>query len=115
MVNFRPQWHTIEDLALSMLAIWMQVPLDYYRDSVGPLGRTVTDVALVFQALPGPDSLDGLTGLIETLNVTLEDNYTQYLKKDGLEVLQAPIIASISNHGERRLYSARGIECERAI
>lgn len=61
------------------------VPLDYYRDSVGPLGRTVTDVALVFQALPGPDPADGLTGLIETLNATLEDNYTQYLNTDGLQ------------------------------
>ena len=62
------------------------MPLDYYRDSVGPLGRTVTDVALVFQALPGPDPADGVTGLIETLNATLEDNYTQYLKTDGLQV-----------------------------
>lgn len=65
----------------------MQVPLDYYHDSVGPLGRTVTDVALVFQALPGPDPADGQTGLIETLNATLEDNYTQYLRTDGLQVI----------------------------
>ncbi len=53
---------------------------------MGPLGRTVTDVALIFQALPGPDPEDGLTGLIETLNATLEDNYTQYLRTDGLQV-----------------------------
>ena len=65
----------------------LQVPLDYYRDSVGPIGRTVTDVALVFQALPGADELDGLTGLIDEYNVTVETNYTQYLNADGLKVL----------------------------
>ena len=63
------------------------MPLDYYRDSCGPLGRTVTDVALVFQALPGADEMDGLTGLIEEYNVTVENNYTQYLNADGLKVL----------------------------
>ena len=59
--------------------------MDYYRDSVGPLGRTVEDVALVFQALPGVDDMDGLTGLIAEYNVTVETNYTQYLKMDGLQ------------------------------
>lgn len=65
----------------------MQVPLDYYRDSCGPLGRTVADVALTFQALPGYDSADSLTKLIDVMNVTLENNYTQYLDIDGLQVL----------------------------
>lgn len=67
----------------------LQVPLDYYRDSVGPLGRTVTDVALVFQALPGADDLDGLTGLIDDFNVTVGNNYTQYLNADALKVRAA--------------------------
>ena len=62
-------------------------PLNYYRDTVGPLGRTVTDVALVFQAMIGADPLDPLTDLLGLNNVTIPDNYTQFLFPNSLKVL----------------------------
>ncbi|KAK9792039.1 hypothetical protein WJX73_000584 [Symbiochloris irregularis] len=61
------------------------VPLDFYRDTAGPIGRTVTDVATTFGALPGYDPLDTLTESIALFNVTIPDNYTQFLVEDGLQ------------------------------
>ena len=61
-------------------------PLNYYRDTVGPLGRTVTDVALVFQAMVGADPLDPLTDLLALNNVTIPANYTQFLTPNALKV-----------------------------
>lgn len=62
------------------------VPLDFYRDTAGPIGRTVTDVATTFGALPGYDPLDSLTESIALFNVSIPDNYTQFLIEDGLRV-----------------------------
>ncbi|BDI21755.1 amidase family protein [Herbiconiux sp. L3-i23] len=37
------------------------IPLDLYRDTVGPLARTVSDAALALDALAGSDPLDAVT------------------------------------------------------
>ena len=53
----------------------------------------MTDVATVFQALVGYDPEDGQTQLAIDYNATdYGDNYTQFLKIDGLEV-QLPTAA----------------------
>lgn len=49
----------------------------------------------MFEALPGKDPQDGLTGLIDEFNVTLYDNYTQFLRADGLEVISLTTGSSI--------------------
>ena len=47
----------------------------------------MTDVATVFQALVGYDPEDGQTQLAIDFNATdYSNNYTQFLKADGLEV-----------------------------
>ena len=61
------------------------MPLNFYTDTGGPIGRTVTDVATVFGALPGPDALDSMTDLLAVYDVTIPDNYTQFLDPAGLE------------------------------
>ena len=50
------------------------------------MGRTVTDVALVFQAMVGADPLDPLTDLLALNNVTIPANYTQFLTPNALKV-----------------------------
>lgn len=37
------------------------IPLDLYRDTVGPMARSVSDVALALDAMAGSDPLDGTT------------------------------------------------------
>jgi amidase len=58
------------------------VPISFSQDTPGPMGRTVSDVAICLGALTGIDSTDSKT--IPSKN-SLNINYVQYLKKEGLK------------------------------
>lgn len=60
------------------------VPLSHSSDTAGPMGRTVTDVAYLLDALYSVDPADEDT--VEQYGHTPPGgSYTQYLKKDGLK------------------------------
>ncbi|KAK9817271.1 hypothetical protein WJX72_012093 [[Myrmecia] bisecta] len=64
------------------------IPLILNRDIGGPIGRTVTDVARVFQNIVGPDPRDPVTDRSTNSSINpygIPANYTQFLKADGLE------------------------------
>ena len=50
----------------------------------GPIARTVTDVARVFEIIVGYDPEDNLTALIK--EHTIPSNYSQFLDAGGLQV-----------------------------
>ncbi|MCE2935974.1 MAG: amidase [Cyclobacteriaceae bacterium] len=58
------------------------IPISFTQDTAGPMGRTVTDVALCLGALVGVDSTDSKT--LASYGQALSD-YTPHLKKDGLK------------------------------
>jgi amidase len=58
------------------------VPISFTQDTPGPMGRTVTDVAITLGVLTGLDSSDSKTLLSQGKSLT---DYTQYLKKDGVK------------------------------
>lgn len=62
------------------------MPLDNYRDTGGPIGRTVMDIAKVMNVLPGVDPLDTVTAIITQQNVSTTTDYTAMLTDKALEV-----------------------------
>jgi amidase len=58
------------------------IPISFTQDTAGPMGRTVTDVAITLGVLAGVDSADQKT-LAASGNYV--NDYTQYLKVDGLK------------------------------
>ena len=56
------------------------IPITADQDTPGPMARTVTDVAIMFGALEGPDPNDP-----DTNRCTPEHDYTKFLKADGLK------------------------------
>ena len=58
------------------------VPLSFDRDIAGPMGRTVDDVARVFDVVAGHDPLDPYT---EPARERRADDYTSFLDADGLQ------------------------------
>jgi len=57
------------------------IPISFTQDTAGPMGRTVTDVAITLGAMVGVDSADQKT-LASAGNY--QQDYTQFLKADGL-------------------------------
>ena len=58
------------------------IPLSFDRDIAGPMGRTVEDVARVFNVVAGHDPADPYT---EAGRGRREDDYTSFLDAGGLE------------------------------
>ncbi|NIM01742.1 MAG: glutamyl-tRNA amidotransferase, partial [Acidobacteria bacterium] len=58
------------------------IPLSFDRDIAGPMGRTVEDVARVFDVVAGYDPEDPYT---EAGRDRREDDYTSFLDSDGLQ------------------------------
>jgi amidase len=58
------------------------IPISFTQDTPGPMGRTVTDVAICLGVLTGIDSLDSKTLLSEGKYYS---DYTQFLNQDGLK------------------------------
>jgi amidase len=56
------------------------IPISHSQDTVGPFGRSVADVALIFGAITGPDPRDGATQAAQT-----EDDYTAFLDAGALQ------------------------------
>lgn len=56
--------------------------LVFFQDTIGPMARTVTDAAIVFDALVGYDAGDSLTA--HYLTARAPETYTDCLDRDGL-------------------------------
>lgn len=59
------------------------VPLNMDRDVIGPMCRTVEDLAILMDVIAGSDSADEWTA--EADSYIPEDGYTSYLNEDGLD------------------------------
>jgi amidase len=57
------------------------VPIAHSQDTVGPMGRTVRDVAILLNVLAGPDPHDPATKLAER---KMESDYVKFLRPDAL-------------------------------
>lgn len=56
------------------------IPIAHSQDTAGPMCRTVTDAAILLNAITGADSEDSIT-----TTAKIEKDYTQFLDKDGLK------------------------------
>ncbi len=68
------------------------VPLSYDRDIAGPMGRTVEDVARVFNVVAGYDPADPYT---EDGRGRREDDYTTFLDPDGLQGARIGVLRAL--------------------
>lgn len=68
------------------------IPLSVTQDTAGPMTRTVTDAALIFQALLGHDPDDPITITSQNYNST---EWLSCLKKDALKGVRIGIASSI--------------------
>ncbi len=63
------------------------VPLDLGRDTGGPLGRTVRDVAKLLTYITGPDPKDPLSNLSTLPGNVPVGGYEQFLNASSLKVI----------------------------
>ena len=68
------------------------VPLSFDRDIAGPMGRTVEDVAAVFNVVAGYDPADPYT---EAGRGRGEDDYTGFLDADGLQGARVGVLRAL--------------------
>ena len=68
------------------------VPLSFDRDIAGPMGRTVEDVARVFNVVAGYDPADPYT---EAGRGHREDDYTGFLAADGLQSARIGVLRAL--------------------
>ncbi len=68
------------------------VPLSFDRDIAGPMGRTVEDVARVFDVVAGFDPADPYT---EAGRGRGEDDYTAFLDADGLQGARIGVLRAL--------------------
>jgi amidase len=68
------------------------IPLSFDRDIAGPMGRTVEDVAKVFNVVAGYDPADPYT---EAGRGEKEDDYTAFLDARGLEGARIGVLRSL--------------------
>ncbi len=68
------------------------IPLSFDRDIAGPMGRTVEDVARVFNVVSGYDPADPYT---ESGRGRKESDYTSFLRADGLEGTRVGVLRSL--------------------
>ena len=68
------------------------VPLSFDRDIAGPMGRTVEDVARVFNVVAGFDPADPYT---EAGRGRREDDYTTFLDADGLQGARIGVLRAL--------------------
>ena len=73
------------------------VPLLLNRDVGGPLMRSVTDTAIVFSVIAGVDPADPAT---EAAAGRVKDDYTVYLKKDGLQGARLGVLRALVDSGD---------------
>ena len=68
------------------------IPLSFDRDIAGPMGRTVEDVARVFNVVAGYDPADPYT---EAGRGRREDDYTSFLDPDGLKGARIGVLRAL--------------------
>ncbi len=68
------------------------VPLLLNRDIGGPLMRTVTDTAIVYSVLVGPDPADPIT---QNPDHQVYDDYRDFLDKDGLKGARIAVLEAL--------------------
>jgi len=68
------------------------IPLAFDRDIAGPMGRTVEDVARVFNVVAGYDPADPYT---EDGRDRKEDDYTAFLDPNGLEGVRLGVLTEL--------------------
>jgi len=68
------------------------IPLSFDRDIAGPMGRTVEDVARVFNVVAGYDPADPYT---EAGRDRKEEDYTAFLDADGLQGARIGVLRSL--------------------
>ena len=68
------------------------VPLSFDRDIAGPMGRTVEDVARVFNVVAGHDPADPYT---EAGRGRRDDDYTSFLDADGLQGARIGVLRAL--------------------
>ncbi|MHA6247424.1 amidase [Pontibacter sp. CAU 1760] len=68
-------------------------PLYLRNDVGGPMARTVEDATKVLEVIAGYDPADPLTEYSES---KVPDNYTQFLKKDGLKGARIGVLRTLS-------------------
>jgi len=73
------------------------IPLSFDRDIAGPLGRTVEDVARVFDVIAGYDPADPYT---EAGRGRREQDYTAFLDPDGLRGARIGVLRSLVDREE---------------
>ncbi|KAK9710393.1 hypothetical protein K7432_008442 [Basidiobolus ranarum] len=61
----------------------MVIPISHSQDTPGPMAKSVTDAAIMMEALAGQDPRDPLTNMPRNPNKPIK--YTKYLNKDGLK------------------------------
>jgi Asp-tRNA(Asn)/Glu-tRNA(Gln) amidotransferase A subunit family amidase len=91
------------------------IPLSFDRDVAGPMGRTVEDVARVFDVVVGRDPADPYTDLGLDRR---EPDYTAFLDPDGLQGARIGVLTALSDPVEgdtavMRLFSAAVADLER--
>ncbi|CAF4377451.1 unnamed protein product, partial [Adineta steineri] len=76
------------------------IPISHDHDTVGPLGRTVEDVALLLEVIQGVDSRDNAT---QQQGIIRHQNYTQFLLGiEGLRDLRLGVIREGINITDER-------------
>ena len=68
------------------------IPLSFDRDIAGPMGRTVEDVARVFNVVAGYDPADPYT---EAGRGRREEDYTSFLDADGLKGARIGVLRAL--------------------
>lgn len=68
------------------------IPLSFDRDIAGPMGRTVEDVAKVFNVIAGPDPADPYT--VDAFD-RREEDYTAFLAHDGLQGARIGVLRAL--------------------
>jgi len=73
------------------------VPLLSNRDVAGPLTRAVADTAIAFSVIAGVDPADPATRVAAG---RVKDDYTVYLKKDGLQGARLGVLRALVDSGD---------------
>ncbi len=72
------------------------IPIAHSQDTAGPMARTVTDAAILLNALVGADASDSITTTAKT-----EKDYTKFLLKDGLKGARIGVARQYFGKNER--------------
>jgi amidase len=73
------------------------IPIAHSQDTAGPMCRTVTDAAILLNAIVGTDARDAITAQA----AKGEKDYTRFLKKDGLKSRRIGVMRQYFGRNER--------------